>query len=304
MPPFYKHYLMVMFVSLICAVRIKVYQWADHGRDALFCSFRCEDRVIATQRAAMSEKRILIVEDDPKVRALLRTCFLSDGYSVDEAVDAASVGQSMAANKPDLVTLDINLGGENGLDIARDLRRTFDVPIIMVTGKDDVIDRVVGLELGADDYITKPFHVREMLARVRSVLRRYGGAHPSSNAQPVEATCSTSMLHLDGLTIDLNQLTMRDRQDSLCDLTTADFKLLKAFLDHPNRALSRDRLMDLIDGPEWTPLDRTIDNQVARLRRKIERDPSRPQLIKTIRGIGYMLTMAAQPSDLLSLRAE
>lgn len=243
----------------------------------------------------MAEKRILVVDDDPKIRALLRNCFQADGYSVSECGDASCVDEAFTVHQPDLVTLDINLVGENGLDIARKLRRNHDVPIIMVTGKDDVIDRVVGLELGADDYITKPFHVREMLARVRSVLRRYDGHKHTESPLDRAPGDDTTAVDLDGLKIDLSQLAMRDRGNQLCDLTTADFKLLKAFMDNPNRSLSRDRLMDLIDGPEWVPLDRTIDNQVARLRRKIERDPSRPQLIKTIRGIGYMLTVAAKP---------
>lgn len=243
----------------------------------------------------MAEKRILVVEDDPKIRTLLRNCFEADGYSVSECANASCVDDIFKIDKPDLVTLDINLKGENGLDIAREVRRRFDVPIIMITGKDDVIDRVVGLELGADDYITKPFHVREMLARVRSVLRRYDGHKPADAPLQLAPESGSAAIDLDGLKVDLNQLAMRDRADQLCDLTTADFKLLKAFLENPNRPLSRDRLMDLIDGPEWVPLDRTIDNQVARLRRKIERDPSHPLLIKTIRGIGYMLTVAAKP---------
>jgi DNA-binding response OmpR family regulator len=205
-------------------------------------------------------------------------------------VDAALLG-----SQPDLITLDINLAGDNGLDIARDIRGKYDVPIIMITGKDDVIDRVVGLELGADDYITKPFHVREMLARVRSVLRRYEGQSRGSEAATGSPIGGDKKVDLDGLTIDLNQILLHDREGQLCDLTTADFKLLKAFLENPKRQLSRDRLMYLIEGPAWVPLDRTIDNQVARLRRKIERDPSQPRLIKTIRGIGYMLTVAAQP---------
>ncbi len=243
----------------------------------------------------MGVQRILVVDDDPKIRSLLRTCFESDGFAVEEAEDSASVDAALEASPVDLITLDLNLDGENGLDIARDVRKARDIPIIMVTARDDVIDRVVGLELGADDYITKPFHVREMLARVRTVLRR------SSNSAepPMQASDSLrqapGLLDLDGLTLSLEQLTASDRHNHACELTTADFKLLKAFLDNPNRALSRDRLMDLIDGPDWSPLDRTIDNQVARLRRKIERDPAKPALIKTIRGIGYMLTMTAKP---------
>ena len=242
----------------------------------------------------MAERHILVVDDDPKIRTLLRNCFETDGFQVSEAGDASDVEEAFRGQPPDLVTLDINLAGDNGFDIVRNLRRSHDVPVIMVTGKDDVIDRVVGLELGADDYITKPFHVREMLARVRSVMRRYSGRKPDEDGSSTRGDGSAK-LGLDGLQIDLDQMCLHGRDDQISDLTAADFKLLKAFIDNPNRALSRDRLMDLIDGPQWVPLDRTIDNQVARLRRKIERDPSHPLLIKTIRGVGYMLTVAANP---------
>jgi DNA-binding response OmpR family regulator len=236
----------------------------------------------------MNGKRVLVVDDDPKIRDLLRRCLEGDGFAVTEAVDGASVSLALTRSLPDLVMLDLNLGRDNGLDIARSIRRDHAMPIIMVTGKDDVIDRIVGLELGADDYITKPFHVREMLARVRSVMRRSEGY---VNVAGDAAEGPTQFL--DGLTLDRNHMTVVDRNGELCDLTTADFKLLTAFLDNPKRPLSRDRLMDLIDGPEWTPFDRAIDNQVARLRKKIERDPSRPMLIKTVRGVGYLLTESA-----------
>ncbi|MBY4893871.1 response regulator transcription factor [Rhodobacteraceae bacterium N5(2021)] len=245
----------------------------------------------------MQDRHILIVEDDPKIRSLLRACFEGEGATVAEATDLKAATQAFAEQMPDLVTLDIGLDGDNGLDIARELRRTHDTPIIMVTGKADVIDRIVGLELGADDYITKPFHVREMLARANAVLRRYEG-HTTDRA-PVEGPplADTDTLLLDGLRIDLGRMDVRDRNGDICGLTTGDFKLLRAFVEHAGRPLSRDRLMDLIDGPEWVPLDRTIDNQVARLRKKIERDARHPQLIKTVRGIGYMLTQAAQSDD-------
>jgi DNA-binding response OmpR family regulator len=196
---------------------------------------------------------------------------------------------------PDLVTLDLNLGTQDGLEIAREIRRTSDVPIIIITGKDDVIDRVVGLELGADDYITKPFHVREMLARVRTVLRRTESRATTTGPMQDERVDTGQVLGLDGLTIDRDRMLLTDRNGEICDLTTADFKLLCAFIDNPKRLLSRDRLMDLINGPAWTPLDRAIDNQVARLRKKVERDPAHPLLIKTVRGIGYTLTEAAIP---------
>jgi DNA-binding response OmpR family regulator len=253
----------------------------------------CRARFVFTRsiwKKPLTGKTVLVVDDDPQIRGLLRHCLEEDGFVVQEAIDGASVTLALAVDLPALILLDLNLGSDNGLDIARSIRRNHGVPIIMVTGKDDVIDRIVGLELGADDYITKPFHVREMLARVRSVLRRSEGRASTAVAE-VAGDGKTELL--DGLTVDRDHMTLLDRNGDLCDLTAADFKLLTAFLDNPKRPLSRDRLMDLIDGPAWTPLDRAIDNQVARLRKKIERDPSRPMLIKTVRGIGYLLTETA-----------
>ena len=239
----------------------------------------------------VAAKKILVVDDDAKIRTLLRRCLEGDGYAVAEAHNAQSVRAAFMAEQFDLVTLDLNLGAEDGLDIARALQRDYDVPIFMVTGKDDVIDRVVGLELGADDYLTKPFHVREVLARVKSVLRRSGKREADAPA-PVQ---TDAWLALDGLKIDLDRMLLLDRDGQDCDFTTADFKLLAAFLKHAKKPLSRDRLMDLIDGQNWAPLDRTIDNQVARLRKKVERDPARPLLIKTVRGVGYVLTESPTP---------
>lgn len=245
----------------------------------------------------MNTDHILVVDDDPKVRTLLRRCLEAEGFVVSEAETGPQALSSIGANNYDLITLDINLGEGDGFDVVRQVRHTSQVPIIMVTGKDDVIDSVVGLELGADDYITKPFHVREVVARVRSVLRRThrsdeivqgcGCTPPCTCGQKTTQTDDT-VLKFDGLVANLDRLELQDRSGQVADLTSADFKLLSAFLNNAKRVLSRDRLMDLIDGPEWTPLDRTIDNQVARLRKKIERDPAHPRLIKTVRGIGYM----------------
>lgn len=246
----------------------------------------------------MQDRHILVVEDDPKIRALLRACFEAEGAAVSEAANLDAVRRVFAGNTPDLVTLDIGLGLDDGFDIVRELRRTHDTPIILVTGKGDVIDRIVGLELGADDYITKPFHLREMLARVKAVLRRSESPGRERAAATGAAQDGGHVIRLlDGLRIDLGRMEVRDREGRDCGLTTADFKLLRAFLENAGRPLSRDRLMDLIDGPAWVPLDRTIDNQVARLRKKIERDAGRPQLIKTVRGVGYMLTESASAND-------
>ncbi|MGO4910160.1 response regulator [Pseudorhodobacter sp. W20_MBD10_FR17] len=235
--------------------------------------------------------RILVIEDDPKICSLLQDLFNLGGYDVRIAGNARDALKYLKTEKIDLVTLDLQLGSEDGLDVARSIRKTSDVPIIMVTGRDDVLDRVVGLEIGADDYITKPFHVREVLARVRSVLRRVQTTAAKSQTdldESAEAVPETSAaFRFDDMVIIPDQFELFCRDGTRCELTSGDFKLLKAFLKNPKRVLSRDHLMDLVGGVGWSPLDRTIDNQVARLRKKIERDPTDPRIIKTVRGIGY-----------------
>jgi DNA-binding response OmpR family regulator len=236
----------------------------------------------------MAENVILVVDDDPKIRTLLRNVLEGEGFIVREAETAAQVMAQVAEAPPVLITLDIHLGTDNGIEVARAIRRVSHVPIIMVTGRDDVIDRVVGLEVGADDYITKPFHVREVIARVRSVLRRTDAStHVQQETGVSNDTEKSAEYHFDGLTAIPDRLELLDRDRMPADLTSGDFKLLNVFLSRPKRVLSRDQLMDLTGGTEWNPLDRAIDNQVARLRKKIERDPSDPQLIKTVRGVGY-----------------
>lgn len=245
----------------------------------------------------MTKHRILIVDDDPRIRTLLRRCLEGEGYIVREASDMLSTLKALKEAEHALVTLDLQLGTDDGIDVARQIRAFSAVPIIMVTGKDDVIDRVVGLEVGADDYITKPFHVREVIARVKSVLRRANMAHARASLDGDgsatlvnQATAPSEVVVFDGMEAALDRFELLGRDGRHVDLTSGDFKLLRAFLMNPKRALSRDRLMDIVGGGTWTPLDRTIDNQVARLRRKIERDPAHPRLITTIRGVGYSFT--------------
>ncbi|MEH6832446.1 MAG: response regulator, partial [Sulfitobacter sp.] len=237
----------------------------------------------------MTSPTILVVDDDIKIRSLLRNVLEDDGFCVCEAQTEEEVLQIIAKSPLSLITLDLNLGAENGINIARQIRRTSNVPIIMVTGKDDVIDRVVGLEVGADDYITKPFHVREVVARIRSVLRRSEGSAPQAEARLENPRSDTESMHFrfDGMTAVPDQMKLLDRTKAECELTSGDFKLLDVFLNRPKRILSRDQLMDLTGGTEWNPLDRAIDNQIARLRKKIERETSEPKLIKTVRGVGY-----------------
>ncbi|KIC51115.1 response regulator transcription factor [Tateyamaria sp. ANG-S1] len=231
----------------------------------------------------------LVVEDDPKVRAVLRNLLEDDGFQVMEATSAAETLECIAAQDLSLVTLDIHLGAESGLDLARQIRKLSTVPMVMVTGKDDLIDRIVGLEVGADDYITKPFHVREVIARIRAVLRRHQFAEEDAHRSRPAARepMGSTAYHFDGVIAIPDHMQVIDRAGSDCQLTSGDFNLLNVFLERPMRVLSRDQLMDLTHGATWSPLDRTVDNQIARLRKKIERNPSEPRLIKTVRGVGY-----------------
>ena len=235
----------------------------------------------------MAEANILVVDDDAGVRKLLRQCFESDGYSVREAACAHGVQKALAQETIDLITLDLNLEDDNGLEIAQEVRKSSDVPIIMVTAKGDLIDRVVGLEIGADDYVSKPFHVRELLARVHSVLRRRDGGRARGSA--VDAS-EPRELCFAGFKADPDRLELKNAEGQIVELTSGDFRLLNIFLERPRRVLSREQIMDFLNGPGWSPLDRTIDNQIARLRKKIETEPGSPKLIKTVRGVGYIFT--------------
>ncbi len=230
------------------------------------------------------QQHILVVDDDAKVRALLRRCLEGEGFSVSEAQNGAEMRVVLGRQAVNLITLDLGLGKENGLDLARDLLREHAIPIIMLTGKADAIDRVVGLELGADDYLAKPFELRELVARVRAVLRRSSG----SDAPPGR----TEQRYAFGdWILDVPRRTLQRQDGTEQDLTTGEFNLLEAFVKRPQRVLSRSDIMDLLKGQDWAPLDRSIDNLVARLRKKIETDADRPVLIKTVRSVGYTFTV-------------
>ena len=229
----------------------------------------------------------MIVDDDPKIRLLLKRCFEAEGYRVSEAESGEDTLAILRAGEVDLVTLDLGLGQEDGLMIARQIRSESTVPIIMVTGKGDMVDRVVGLELGADDYISKPFHLREVLARVRSVIRR---TQPVVQVAVTPSPGPAQRFSFDRWIVDFSMLQLSTADGHGCQLTSGEFKLLEVFVRHPKRAMSRDQLMDHLKGFDWTPNDRSIDNQIVRLRKKIEIDPRRPQLIKTVRGMGYSFT--------------
>jgi DNA-binding response OmpR family regulator len=209
-----------------------------------------------------------------------------EGYRVSEAHDGQAVFSVLNAGDVDLITLDLTLASEDGLDIARRIRAIAAVPIIMITGKGDTIDRIVGLELGADDYISKPFHVREVLARVRSVLRRSQEGSISLHQQ----SRANKVFRFANWVLDCDKRELRSTVGTLSQLTTAEFDLLVILVQRPNRVLSRDTLLDLLKGQDWAAYDRIIDTQIARLRKKIEVNPEAPELIKTVRGIGYSFT--------------
>jgi DNA-binding response OmpR family regulator len=228
---------------------------------------------------------VLIVDDEPEIRALLRNGLEQEGFKVLEAGNGAEAETHLASTPIDLVTLDLSLGGEDGLKVARDLRTKRNTPIVMITGKGDPIDRVVGLELGADDYIAKPFLMREVVARIRAVLRRYS---PPAVAEAPASSADRTRLSFDGWTVDLERREVLAPGGAPCELTTGEFNLLSILVRRPGRVLSRDELMDLLKGHDWTPMDRSIDALVARLRRKIEPGNEHPQLVKTVRGVGYV----------------
>lgn len=232
---------------------------------------------------------ILVVDDEEEMRTLLSRCFELEGYTVSVAGDGTELKSAMQVHSVDLITLDLKLGGEDGFALARGIRATHNVPIIMITGKNDPIDRVVGLELGADDYIVKPFHLREVLARVRAVLRRYeNGAKPKSVAVPASDAGGHAF---EGFVLKPSKRELVAASGATVELTTAEFDLLSIFVERPSRVLSRDNIMDLLKGHEWSPFDRSIDSLVARLRKKIETDSENPRLIKTVRGVGYVLAV-------------
>jgi len=234
--------------------------------------------------AGAAPVHVLVVDDEAEVRTLLRSGLQAEGFEVSEAKDGAALMALLEARPVDLITLDVRLSGEDGFALAREVRAHHNVPIVMISGKGDMIDRVVGLELGADDYIAKPFHMREVLARIRAVLRRYGATEaPRASASPGTPPCYA----FDDWTLDMGRRELKTPEGTSCELTTAELNLLAVLVERPGRVLSRDELMDLLKGHDWTPLDRSIDGLVARLRKKIERGEC-PQLVKTVRGVGYV----------------
>ena len=230
-------------------------------------------------------QRVLIVDDDAGIRETTGEYLSNHGFEVVLAADGTQMRAALAAGRIDVVLLDLNLPGEDGLTLTRWLRAHHDVAIIMITGAGEVVDRVVGLEVGADDYLPKPFDLRELLARAKSVLRR-AGERPAGAKAAAEAQRRTAKVGR--CTLDLDTHLLRDENGAELPLTGMEFDLLRVFVENANRVLSRDQLLTLTRNREWEPFDRSIDIRIARLRRKIEPDPARPTAIRTVRGAGYL----------------
>lgn len=226
---------------------------------------------------------LLLIEDDDAIRTALELSLSRQGHRVATAATGEDGLNLLREQRPDLVVLDVMLPGIDGFEVCRRIRRTDQLPIILLTARSDETDRIVGLELGADDYVAKPFNPRELLARIRSALRRAG-----MNAAPQEAVANR--FRFAGWTLDASRRTLVSPAGSLVDLTTGEFDLLVALARHPQQVLSRDQLLDHVHGRSSYNIDRSIDVQISRLRRKIEADPQAPALVKTVRNGGYFFS--------------
>ncbi|WP_298335461.1 response regulator transcription factor [uncultured Erythrobacter sp.] len=227
--------------------------------------------------------KILLVDDEATLREPLAEYLKGQGFAVIEAESAAVARSELTAQRPDLVLLDIMMPGEDGLSLCRHLVETQGLPVIFLTARGEAMDRILGLELGADDYVVKPFEPRELVARIRTVLRRVGRA-----AVP-ESDMEDWHYQFDGWVLDPLKRKLTDPEGVTVPISTAEFRLLRAFLDSPRQVMDRDLLLDLVQGRAAHLFDRAVDNQVSRLRRKIEANSSDPQLILTVRGGGYRL---------------
>jgi two-component system phosphate regulon response regulator OmpR len=231
----------------------------------------------------MAAEKVLIVDDDRDVRESIGDYLSGHGYEVALAESGEAMRRALAGAVPDVVLLDLKLPGEDGLSIARWLREHHDVAIIMVTAAGEVVDRVVGLEVGADDYLAKPFDPRELRARLKSVLRRARGG-----LKPGKPAAGGKRVRIGRCTLDLDTHQLFDAGGEELPITSMEFDLLRVFAERPNQVLSRDQLLTHTRNREWEPFDRSIDIRIARLRKKIEADPEKPRAIKTVRGAGYI----------------
>lgn len=230
---------------------------------------------------------VLVVDDDPSIREMLAEYLSERDCTVFAAADCGQAREFVTAQPCGVVLLDIGLPGEDGLSFARYLRERHDIGIIILSGAGETIDRIIGLEIGADDYLAKPFDLRELHARLKSVARRY--LRPvASGIGAAQHPPGTRQLSVGDCRLDLDRQQLFGSAGQEIAVTAMEFDLLRVFAERPNRPLSRDTLLDLTQNREWDPFDRSIDIRIARLRRKIETDPEKPRIIRTVRGVGYM----------------
>lgn len=232
---------------------------------------------------------IMVVDDEPDIQNVLNDYLSGRGFQVILAQDGDSMREKLTQTIPHIVLLDINLPGEDGLSLARFLRsQNYHMGIIMITGQGDVIDRVLGLEMGADDYVAKPFDLRELQARINSVLRRYQHNDDNDTAEAVKVLPAENTVKFGHCTLNTNMQQLMGSDGVEIAISTQDFELLYMFVTRPNRILSRDQILEYTQNRNWDPYDRSIDIRIARLRKKIEPDNSKPRFIKTVRGAGYI----------------
>jgi len=237
-----------------------------------------------------SPDHILVVDDDADIRELLGEYLQKQGFRVTAVADGRGLRAAVAVSPPDMVILDLMLPGEDGLALCRELRARSDLPVIMLTARGDETDRIVGLELGADDYVAKPFSPRELLARIRSVLRRTRALPDNLKHE------DGGIFRFSGWRLDAATRNLTSPQGVVVALSGTDFRLLKIFLEHPNRVLTRDQLIDFMLEREAGPYDRAIDVQISRLRQRLGEDAREPAIIKTVRGRGYVFAAHVETS--------
>ncbi len=236
-----------------------------------------------------AQPHLLLVDDEAALRQPLAEYLSRQGFSVDQAASSAQARSLLRTQSPDLALLDIMMPGEDGLALCRHLVESRAIPVIFLTARGEATDRIVGLEIGADDYVVKPFDPRELVARIRSVLRRA--------ARGIPPAVSNELFEFDGWKLDPLKRRLADPAGAAVAISSAEFRLLMAFLEHPRQVLDRDRLLDMVQGREAHLFDRAVDNQISRLRRKIEVDSRNPQLIQTVWGGGYMLAADVQRNE-------
>lgn len=234
-------------------------------------------------------RTILVVDDDARLRNRLRSFLRREGYDAHALSGGEALRAFLKERSADLVVLDLMMPGEDGLSLTRYLRENFTIGILILTGKGEPVDRIVGLEMGADDYLTKPFNLRELLARVRSISRRIESAGASAPADG-NGPADTEILAFDGYRMDVARRRLVGPDGADISLTGTEFNLLAVLARHAGRPVSRDRLLDAVGNRDWQPYDRSVDLHISHLRKKLEKDPRKPSIIKTVRNVGYVLS--------------